>query len=326
MPSTWPKLLHLEVVEAGICTRDIQAWIHKIKVPVARFKNADAADKCDFDLLVRSLRNVGGVSPPESPSTYPRPFHIWYLQYALAWWEMGGWLRARLLLAPLNQDLLCAAFPVLGISELPTSQLESQRLVRVVHETDPSSRILSQPAPRPSPLSIPTSPEQPYHEAAQSTPTPRQPRSQPWTPAEASYCIPTVTEAAQGDTDAPGHWTSFSPSYAGSPLHTRPWWENRTQGSSLQPQPQPASLDMLGADNERDAWRTKTRAAANSPDHADSTFPAGGNANTWSSVDEKRASYQNVGFDFNNADAIGSSADSSLHGGSDEWHWHICDL
>ena len=79
MPSTWPKLLHLEVVEAGICTRDIQAWIHKIKAPVARFKNAEAADKCDFDLLVKSLRNVGGVSPPKSPSTYPKPFHIWYL-------------------------------------------------------------------------------------------------------------------------------------------------------------------------------------------------------------------------------------------------------
>jgi hypothetical protein len=63
MPSTWPKLLHLEVVEAGIYTRDIQAWIHKTKVPVARFKNADAADNCNFDLLVRSLRNVGGVSP-----------------------------------------------------------------------------------------------------------------------------------------------------------------------------------------------------------------------------------------------------------------------
>ncbi|KAI0293791.1 hypothetical protein BC826DRAFT_369755 [Russula brevipes] len=229
---------------------------------------------------------------------------------------MGGRLRARLLLAPLNQDLLCVAFPVLGISELPTSQ--SQRPVCMTHEVDSSSRILSQPAPRPSPLPIPTSSEQPYHEAAQSTLTPRQPRSQPWTHPEASYCIPTVTESAQGDPDALGHWgqmTSFAPSYAGSPLHTRPWWEDHTQGSSLQPQARPASLDMLGADNEQGGWRTETRAAANSPDHVGSAFPAGENTNTWSSVDEKRASHQNVCFDFGNADAIGSSADSSLRGG-----------
>jgi hypothetical protein len=190
---------------------------------------------------------------------------------------MGGWLRARLLLAPLNKDLLCAEFPVLGISELPTSQ--SQRPVRTAHEVDPSSRILSQPAPQPSPLPIPTSLEQPYHEAAQSTLTPRQPRSQPWTSPEASYCIPAATESAQGDPNALGHWgqvTSFAPGHAGPPLHTRPWWEDHTQGSSLQPQAQPASSDMLGADNEQDGWRTETRAVANSPDHAASAFPAGG--------------------------------------------------
>jgi hypothetical protein len=239
---------------------------------------------------------------------------------------MGGQLQARLLLAPFNKDLLCAAFP-LGISELPTSQL--QRPVRMMHGVDSSSQILSQPAPRPSPLPIPTSSEQPYHEAAQSTLTPRQPRSQPWTNPEASYCIPDATESAQGDPNVLGHWgqvTSFAPGHAGPPLHTRPWWEDHTQGLSLQSQAQPASPDMLGADTEQDGWRTETRTAANSPDHAGSPFPAGGDTNTWSSVDEKRASHQNVGFDFGNADAIGSSADSSLRGGSDEWHWHICDL
>ena len=67
----WPTCLRLEILDIGICTMDIQTWIHENHAPVVRIKSVPGMDVGDFDELVKSLRNRGAVSLKESPLVYP---------------------------------------------------------------------------------------------------------------------------------------------------------------------------------------------------------------------------------------------------------------
>ena len=68
--STWPKLLQIQLVQTAIFTLDIQAWIQMTNAPVTRIKCKPGVDSHEFDDLVKSLRNGGGVSrqSPRRPS------------------------------------------------------------------------------------------------------------------------------------------------------------------------------------------------------------------------------------------------------------------
>jgi len=71
MVCMWPTCLRLEILDIGICTVDIQTWIHKNHAPVVRIKSVPGMDVGDFDELVKSLRNRGAVSPKKIPLVYP---------------------------------------------------------------------------------------------------------------------------------------------------------------------------------------------------------------------------------------------------------------
>jgi len=71
MVHMWPTCLRLEILDIGICTVDIQTWIHKNHAPVVRIKSVPGMDVGDFDELVKSLRNRGAVSPNNIPLVYP---------------------------------------------------------------------------------------------------------------------------------------------------------------------------------------------------------------------------------------------------------------
>ena len=67
----WPTCLQLEILDIGICTVDIQTWVHKNHAPVVRIKSVPGMDVGDFDELVKSLRNRGAVSPKRIPASLP---------------------------------------------------------------------------------------------------------------------------------------------------------------------------------------------------------------------------------------------------------------
>ena len=67
MTRTWPPNLQLIFGGGGIRTINIQSWLHNKHAPVTRIKYRDVPgeNNHDFDELVRSLRNFGGVSLTE---------------------------------------------------------------------------------------------------------------------------------------------------------------------------------------------------------------------------------------------------------------------
>ena len=75
--SAWPKDLQLEKVADPIPTLDIQAWMHKTKVPVVRVGSIDGTDNWNFDQLVGAVRNGGGVS--RSSRWLPLTFRLTHL-------------------------------------------------------------------------------------------------------------------------------------------------------------------------------------------------------------------------------------------------------
>lgn len=62
MTLLWPPDLPLVIHPAGISTLDVQEWIQKNHAPVSRINCAPGTDNRDFNDLVKSLRNCGGVS------------------------------------------------------------------------------------------------------------------------------------------------------------------------------------------------------------------------------------------------------------------------
>ena len=66
MPTTWPKDLRLEIIEAGIGALDVQTWILHHKAPVARIRWTPKIGNQDFGELVKSLREGKCVSRHDS--------------------------------------------------------------------------------------------------------------------------------------------------------------------------------------------------------------------------------------------------------------------
>jgi hypothetical protein len=62
MTSLWPPDLPLVIHPVGISTMDVQEWIQKNHAPVSRINCAPGTDNRDFNDLIKSLRNCGGVS------------------------------------------------------------------------------------------------------------------------------------------------------------------------------------------------------------------------------------------------------------------------
>jgi hypothetical protein len=126
-------------------------------------------DDRDFNELLELLRDCGSVSPWVSI----RQYHTFSRldSTLLQDGEVRGSYLPRLLLAPLCMGLLCAAFPVDGISELPKSRSRPECTKR---RGAPSSSTSSRPAHLAGPVIIPAFPERPQHEAAHDAPTPRQ--------------------------------------------------------------------------------------------------------------------------------------------------------
>ncbi|KAH9999193.1 hypothetical protein BJV74DRAFT_883004 [Russula compacta] len=107
MTSMWPTALELEIVELGIFTLDFQAWMHKNEAAVARIKCAPETDNQNFKQLVESLKQSRSL--------------------AVVRWEISEMIQAGLLLAPIGEDLLYAAFPVSNMPKLPTAWSPGQQ-------------------------------------------------------------------------------------------------------------------------------------------------------------------------------------------------------
>jgi hypothetical protein len=66
-PTTWPRDLRLEIIEAGIGALDIQTWILHHKAPLARIRSTPKIGKQDFGELVKTMRKGRHVSRHDSP-------------------------------------------------------------------------------------------------------------------------------------------------------------------------------------------------------------------------------------------------------------------
>jgi hypothetical protein len=108
-------------------------------------------------------------------------------------WENRGVTLERLLLVPVGDILLCAAFPDGGIPERPKRQ--EPRLIRVLKQ---GKRSQGKGKSRAEPsVTMPTSTEGPCGEAAQSTTIPPKLQSVP----EGAYFAQDVEESTQGDSN-----------------------------------------------------------------------------------------------------------------------------
>ncbi|KAF8485874.1 hypothetical protein DFH94DRAFT_158493 [Russula ochroleuca] len=109
--SALQTVLRLKIINGPeISSLDIQAWIRETKAPVVPLRGIDGMDNRHFGQLVAALRNG----------------HT----YAVAEWKDQGKTKERVLLAPLNEGLICAAFVDDGIPKRPTQQ--PQRPIRVL--------------------------------------------------------------------------------------------------------------------------------------------------------------------------------------------------
>ncbi|KAH9160781.1 hypothetical protein EDB89DRAFT_845017 [Lactarius sanguifluus] len=99
--STWPKVLSLAPAGPAVPMNEFQEWIKKTQPVLMKVQAAPGADGHNFGQLVKLLRERS--------------------YYALAGWEIQGKGRTtmNLLIAPFSQGLICAAFPVSGMPELP---------------------------------------------------------------------------------------------------------------------------------------------------------------------------------------------------------------
>lgn len=123
--SSWPHLLLLELIQPATSINRFLTWMKEcttettnIIEPVAgRFRPASEADTHNFALLVNFLRDSKYV---KSPGSHTSCLLTIQQNAAASWIIRGKDVPTRnLLLAPLGQDLLCAAFPVSGLPGLP---------------------------------------------------------------------------------------------------------------------------------------------------------------------------------------------------------------
>ena len=155
MLSAWPKILRLECVAApNISTLDIQAWLREAAAAVVRIDGVDS----NFGQLVGEVRNGGDVSLPSCWLPTLAVSHLW--QYAIVKWDDQGVTLGRLLLVPVGNILLCAAFPDTGISSQPKPQ--PRRQIRILQKKT------SSPGSQSDPAATETPPDGPHVEAAEA--------------------------------------------------------------------------------------------------------------------------------------------------------------
>jgi hypothetical protein len=122
--SKWPATLRVEIVEAGMGSLDMQARIRKLKAPVARFQCPPGIDNQHFGGLIKTLRKDKCVSRRDCCERS----YLMYWQVAVVRLEVEiqdkGCPKSCLVLAPLNEGLLCATFPA---SYLPKASLQKPR-------------------------------------------------------------------------------------------------------------------------------------------------------------------------------------------------------
>jgi hypothetical protein len=148
------------VADLNTKTLDIQAWMHRTAAPLVRIHGTDS----NFEQLVEDVRNGGDVG---LPSCWPPALAVSRLwQYAIVKWAD----LARLLLVPVGDILLCAAFPDKGISDLPEPQ--PQKPIRVLGPSEKKKK--TSPGSQPDPAATETPPDEPHVEVAESTITPTQ--------------------------------------------------------------------------------------------------------------------------------------------------------
>jgi len=138
-PTTWPRDLRVEIVEAGIGALDIQTWILHHKAPLARIRSTPKIGKQDFGELVKSLRERQCVSRHDSHQAY-----LTHWQVGIVRWETEteGAPKAGLVLVPLNGDLLCAAFPASDVPELPKPWLQQLQETELQADYPPPANSL----------------------------------------------------------------------------------------------------------------------------------------------------------------------------------------
>jgi hypothetical protein len=108
-------------------------------------------------------------------------------------WKNKGQIKERLLLSPLNELLLCAAFTEDGIPERPTHQ--PPRRIRVTKRRDSSPKNKRPPRGPQPPVAISTFPKGPSLQAAQITITPSRPHPEQ---RQGAYYPQEAMEPAQG--------------------------------------------------------------------------------------------------------------------------------
>lgn len=213
-------------------------------------------------------------------------------------------------------DLLCAAFPVNGIPEPPTSR--SRQPDRMKRPVVPNLLTWSGPAPLPDPVVVPTSPE-PYHGAAghvQVALMPQRTQPQPWAQPRANYLPLGTMRYLQVGPNLLVPWShaptcTFLRVHSTSPLVQQPNAPERQQF---------ASLNVLSASSEIGDWRKNAGAIswgmAHSSDGLGSTSVLGGIGDPLLGIDGNTTSYADTDMDaVFVTDAIESSADSGLGGG-----------
>jgi hypothetical protein len=213
-------------------------------------------------------------------------------------------------------DLLCVAFPVNGIPELPTSR--SRRPHRIKRPVAPNFL-----APLPDPVVVPTFPEWPYvlhHGAAHVALMPQQTQAQPWTQPRADYVpLPgTTMQYPQVDPKLLVPW-SHVPTPTFLQVHSTP---SPLQQSNAQRRQQFASLNVLSASSEMGDWRTNAGATswgmANPSDGLGSTSLVEGDGDPFLVIDENTGPTSYVDADMDAVfvtPSIESTAGSALDGG-----------
>jgi hypothetical protein len=142
--------------------------------PLVRIHGTDS----NFEQLARDVRNGGDVGLPSCWPSALAVSRLW--QYAIVKWDD----LARLLLVPVGDILLGAAFPDKGISDLPEPQ--PQKPIRVLGPSEKRTKKKKKTSPgsQSDPAATETRPDGPHVEAAESiTPT----QSQPEQP-QVAYC------------------------------------------------------------------------------------------------------------------------------------------
>ncbi|KAI0249825.1 hypothetical protein BJV78DRAFT_1223700 [Lactifluus subvellereus] len=112
--STWPSVLSLDFTQYKLSTLELQQWMKDSEAVMVWFAPAAESDVHEFAQLVKWLREREC--------------------YAVASWDIQGRGRPtpHLLLVPLGEELIGAAFPTSDMPQLPLPEPRDPLVRRVV--------------------------------------------------------------------------------------------------------------------------------------------------------------------------------------------------